>query len=64
MEAVEQDRRHEAKHSESLKLRESTFYTRMWGFAEVSGIVFTVLRVYGPDPILRHSNKPGHNRET
>ena len=26
----------------------------MWGFAEVSGIVFTVLRVYGP--VLRHSN--------
>ena len=25
----------------------------MWGFAEVSGFVFTVLRVYGP--ILRHS---------
>ena len=25
----------------------------MWGFAEVLGIFFTVLRVYGP--VLRHS---------
>ena len=52
MKAVEQDRRH-VKQNKSLKLRESTFYTKMWGFAEVSGIFFTVLRVYGP--ILRHS---------
>ena len=42
-----------SKKYKSLKLRESTFYTHMWGFAEVSGNVFTVLRVYGP--ILRHS---------
>ena len=37
-----------------MTLQESTFYTHMWGLAEVSGIFFTVLRVYGP--ILRHSN--------
>ena len=36
-----------------LKLRESTFYTHMWRFAEVSETFFTVLRVCGP--ILRHS---------
>ena len=30
----------------------------MWGFAEVSGIVFTVLCVYGP--ILRHSHVHVH----
>ena len=53
MEAVEQDRKLKYK---SLKIRELTFYTHMWGVAEVSGIVFTVLRVYGP--ILRHSNAP------
>ena len=29
----------------------------MWGFAEVSGIIFTVLRVYGP--ILHHSHAHG-----
>ena len=39
-----------------MTLRESTFYTHMWGFAEVSGMFLTVLRVYGP--ILRHSFSP------
>ena len=53
MKAVEQDRRHEAKQHQSLKLREITLYTHMWGFAEVSGIFVTVLGVYSP--ILRHA---------
>ena len=53
--AVEWDRRHEAKQ-QSLKLRESAFYTHMRGFAEVSELISTVLRVYMYGPILRHSH--------
>ena len=59
---IMKDRRHEAKTQNSLKLRESTFYTHMWGFAEVSEFFITVLRVYGP--VLRHSYKSSSNSGT
>ena len=43
--AVKKDGRDAAKTKQYLKPRESTIYTHMWKFAEVSDFCFTVLRV-------------------